>query len=279
MTGKRANPQPATASRRTVTRTATRTVTRPVNRTVARPVNRIATTPKSGGSVPRIAPDPTRSKLLHAAGDVFAEVGFHAATVREISRRAGANVAAVNYHFGDKLELYTAVLRETMQGPSLEAVRIALDKKAPPEETIAEVIKAMLARICSGDNRDRRWRLMMHELSQPTPAMSRVIDETSRPLFDRLCELVGSMIGLPRDHEKTRLCTNSIVGQVVLYAHWRPVLANIWPELQMTPAQVGRIAEHITQFSLAYLRNVWNGTEKAGAWNGGAALPAIRRHK
>lgn len=235
------------------------------------------TSTKSRGVAPRLAPDPTRSKLLQAAGDVFAEVGYHAATVREISRRAGANVAAVNYHFGDKLELYTAVLRETMEGPSLEAVRLALDKKAPPEETIAGVVTAMLARMCSGDNRDRRWRLMMHEVSQPTPAMSRVIDETSRPLFDRLRELVGSLIGLPRDHEKTRLCTNSIVGQVVLYAHWRPVLAKIWPELKMTPPQVARIAEHITEFSLAYLRNLGDGTVKAGAWKGGAALEAVRR--
>ncbi len=257
MIARRANLNPAAASR-TLTRTVPRT--------------------NSGGSAPRIAPDPTRSKLLQAAGDVFAEVGYHAATVREISRRAGANVAAVNYHFGDKLELYTAVLRETMQGPSLEAVRVALDRKAPPEETLAEVIKAMLARICSGDNRDRRWRLMMHELSQPTPAMSRVIDETSRPLFDRLRELIGSMIGLPRDHEKTRLCTNSIVGQVVLYAHWRPVLAKIWPELKMTPPQVARIAEHIGEFSLAYLREVGQGTEKAGAWTR-RALPAVRRRK
>jgi AcrR family transcriptional regulator len=266
MIDRRAHPSSAVASR-TVPRTAARTV------------KRVGTPTKSGAAARRIAPDPTRSKLLHAAGDVFAEVGYHAATVREISRRAGANVAAVNYHFGDKLELYTAVLRETMQGPSLEAVRIALNRQAPPEETIAEVIKAMLARICSGDNRDRRWRLMMHELSQPTPAMSRVVDETSRPLFDRLCELVGSMIGLPRDHEKTRLCTNSIVGQVVLYAHWRPVLAKIWPELKMTPPQVTRIAQHITEFSLAYLRHLGDGTEKSGAWNGGAALPAARRRK
>ena len=157
MIDRRANPSSAVASR-TVPRIAARTVKRAGTRT--------GTSTKSRGAARRIAPDPTRSKLLHAAGDVFAEVGYHAATVREISRRAGANVAAVNYHFGDKLELYTAVLRETMQGPSLEAVRIALNRQAPPEETIAEVIKAMLARICSGDNRDRRWRLMMHEQSR-----------------------------------------------------------------------------------------------------------------
>jgi TetR/AcrR family transcriptional regulator, regulator of cefoperazone and chloramphenicol sensitivity len=211
------------------------------------------------------APDVTRARLLQAAADVFAEVGYHAATIREISRRAGANVAAVNYHFGDKLELYTEVLREIVQGRSLEAIRNALDSDVRPAETLRGVIKALLARMCTDDQRDRRWRLMMHELAQPTPAMSRVIDETSRPLINRLRELIGGMIRRPSDDEKTRLCTNSIIGQVILYAHWRPILARIWPELKMTPSQLERIAEHIAEFSLAYL-------DKAASANGHAAL-------
>ncbi len=53
----------------------------------------------------------TREKLVEAAAQVFAEVGFEAATVREICSRAGTNGAAVNYHFGDKLGLYTEVLK------------------------------------------------------------------------------------------------------------------------------------------------------------------------
>jgi AcrR family transcriptional regulator len=199
------------------------------------------------------APDLTRARLLQSAAGVFAEVGYHAATIREISKRAGANVAAVNYHFGDKLELYTEVLRESVHGRSLEAIRNALDSDVLPEKALREVIKALLARMCTDDQRDRRWRLMMHELAQPTPAMSRIIDETSRPLNNKLRELIGAMIRRPSGDVKTRLCTNSIIGQVILYAHWRPILARIWPELKMTPAQLQRIAEHIAEFSLAYL--------------------------
>jgi AcrR family transcriptional regulator len=211
------------------------------------------------------APDPTRARLLQSAADVFAEVGYHAATIREISKRAGANVAAVNYHFGDKLELYTEVLRESVHSRSLEAIRNALDSNVPPEQALREVIKALLARMCTDDQRDRRWRLMMHELAQPTPAMSRIIDETSLPLNNKLRELIGAMIRRPSGDEKTRLCTNSIIGQVILYAHWRPILARIWPELKMTPAQLQRIAEHIAEFSLAYLH-------EAASANGHAVL-------
>src|SRR5580693_1138195 len=53
----------------------------------------------------------TRQRLLEAGGEVFAAKGFKAATVREICRKAGANVASVNYHFGDKEKLYVEVLR------------------------------------------------------------------------------------------------------------------------------------------------------------------------
>jgi len=62
-------------------------------------------------SAPRAAAS-TREKLVEAAGHVFAEHGYQATTVREIVKRSGANIAAVNYYFGGKLGLYTEVLKQ-----------------------------------------------------------------------------------------------------------------------------------------------------------------------
>ena len=59
-----------------------------------------------------VAQDPTKSRLLEGAGEEFAEKGFELARVRAICDRAGANLAAINYHFGDKEHLYVEVLRE-----------------------------------------------------------------------------------------------------------------------------------------------------------------------
>ena len=57
------------------------------------------------------ATEETRWRLLQAATEVFAEVGYHAATTREICRRAEVNLASIHYYYGDKAELYREVFR------------------------------------------------------------------------------------------------------------------------------------------------------------------------
>ena len=196
--------------------------------------------------------DGTREKLLGAAEQIFAEHGFYGATVREICLRAGANVAAVNYHFGDKRTLYTEVLRRFAR--TLDVERLIADRAVPPEDLLRKILRMRLRGVFGSDHPDWAFRIMMHEWAQPTPAMDRVVNETLRPLYDRFREIVGTILGLPRDHETTRLCVHSIMGQAVHYVQGRPLLARLWPELKMTLDQVDRIADHIADFSLAYLR-------------------------
>jgi AcrR family transcriptional regulator len=196
----------------------------------------------------------TREKLVEAAGHVFAERGYHATTVREIVKRSGANLAAVNYHFGGKLGLYTEVLKQLVRAARVNAINSALDQNAPPEEILRAVIGARLQSVTRPDLQDLHFRIMMHELVQPTPALSRIVNEVTRPIYERLLELVGRIIDLPPKNEKTRLCVNSIMGQILVYILAGPLLMRLWPELEMTQEQVDRIAKHIGDFSLTYLR-------------------------
>jgi TetR/AcrR family transcriptional regulator, regulator of cefoperazone and chloramphenicol sensitivity len=212
-----------------------------------------------GRKTARRVPDDTRAKLLDAAGQVFAERGYQGATIREICRKARANVAAVNYTFGDKLGLYTEVLRDSVRAAQTATLSAALDESLSPEETIRGVIRARLLSLCREERPDWHFRIVMHEFSHPTAAMSRVVDEGMRPIYDRMRRAAGKIIGLPADHETTRLCVNSMVGQVLFYTFSRPVLARLQPELKLTPQQLERIADHIADFSLAYLKKVGHG--------------------
>ena len=210
-----------------------------------------------------VVTDPTRNKLIEAAGRVFAERGFEAATVREICLQAGANVAAVNYYFRDKLGLYSEVLHESVRAAKVETFRAALERHAPTEETLRAVIRMRLRSAHQADLPDWHFRIMAHELAHPTPAMSHIIRTVSKPIYERFLKLIGEIIGRPANHEKTLLCTQSIMGQIFLYVLAGPVLAQLAPQLKMNAEQVDRIADHIADFSLAYLRELHNRGRKA----------------
>src|SRR3954469_13572389 len=90
----------------------------------------------------------TRQSLLEAAGEVFAEVGFRAATVREICQRAGANIAAVNYHFGDKEKLYVEVLRNAQRYAAEKyPTDYGVSADAPPAKKLRAFVRSFLLRI------------------------------------------------------------------------------------------------------------------------------------
>lgn len=198
--------------------------------------------------------DLTHQKLLEAAGEVFAERGYEATTVRDICARAGANVAAVNYHFGDKTGLYVAVLRQSICAAQQKKEAALAAAAGSPEERLRSFILGMLRRMTSGEQPSWAFRLMAHEMVRPTPAFRQVIDEIIRPNYEFLRVTLSELLGLPPDHETTRMCAHSIIGQVIHYLHARPVITVLWPDLRMTPGQIEKLADHIAAFSLCSVK-------------------------
>jgi len=96
---------------------------------------------------------------------------------------------------------------------------------------------------------------MTHELAQPTPAFDGVVDQVMRPKHEAIRALVGGVIGRPADDRQTRLCAQSIMGQIIVYAHGREVLKRLWPDLRFTPETLEEIASHIAAFSYAALKS------------------------
>lgn len=211
---------------------------------------------RTSANSPHDAAAATRARLLDAAAEIFSEAGYYQAKIRRICARAGTNIALVNYHFGGKMGLYTEVLRQSVRTGHADAIRNALDQSGSPEDILRSIVRARMRGMATGDLADRQFRIFIHELAHPTPAMARVVDDVVRPIYDRVLELVGGMIGCAPDDEKTRLCAYSVMGQMMLYALARPVLKRLWPGLKMTPEQLDRIADHIGEFSLAGLRDM-----------------------
>lgn len=196
--------------------------------------------------------DSTRTRLLDAAGELFAEVGFENATVRKICECAGVNVASVNYHFGDKLGLYTEVLMRGARFAQRAAEATAID--GSPEEQLRAFVRAYLNGLLGTGKSIAVTRLMAAEMARPSPALKKVVSQVVAPTEIRLRTLVSQITGLPPDDDRVRMCAYSIVGQCLHYKHAAPVLRILWPDLWRIPDRLDRISSHIVDFSLAGMR-------------------------
>jgi AcrR family transcriptional regulator len=199
--------------------------------------------------------DPTKVRLLQAAGEEFAEKGFDCARIRTICERAQANIAAVNYHFGDKEQLYVQAV--------LEAHRCGFESEAGDEgdpggaaEQLRGFIHHFLSRVLAlHDPDDWRHRLMMREMLHPTPASDILIREAIRPRYERLARILRRFCP-EADERKLQALAFSVIGQCIHYKMARPITERLVGTEAMAGLDLDFLTEHITTFCLAALGQV-----------------------
>jgi AcrR family transcriptional regulator len=167
-------------------------------------------------------------------------------------------VAAVNYHFGDKETLYLEVLRYA-HGMAMAKYPPLLDvgEDAPPAKKLHAFVKSFLLRIFDRGSTAWHGKLMTREMIEPTAALDSLVEERMRPMADRLWAIVAGVLKCPIDDERVRLYAFSVVSQCVFYHHCRPVVSRLFPnQPAMDRDAIERLADHITQFSLAAMKHL-----------------------
>jgi TetR/AcrR family transcriptional regulator, regulator of cefoperazone and chloramphenicol sensitivity len=207
----------------------------------------------------------TRERLVRAGEALFAERGFKRVTVREICLAARANVAAVNYHFGDKMGLYRTVVQSAIDTmcETTELARRAGDGR-PPEEQLRRFIAIFLTRLLAPGH-DTVQQLMHREMHDPTPALDAIVDQGIRPRIEYLSGVIARMTGAGADDDVVLRCVASIQSQALSYLH-KPIasrLTRFGSKLQPTVEEVGELARHITAFSIAGVHAVTRAAEDA----------------
>lgn len=194
----------------------------------------------------------TRSRLLEAAGEVFADQGFRRATVRDICTRAGANIAAVNYHFGDKEGLYIAVLQHWL-GEALKKFPPdgGLPPEAPPGQRLHAFVRSWLFRMLGEGMPAWHGKLMAREMSEPTAGLDVLMAETVRPMAQRLTGIVRELLGPDAPERTIRDCAMSVAGQCCFYRHAHEMIRRLYPDHSHAPHEIEHLADHIARFSLA----------------------------
>ncbi len=198
------------------------------------------------------SPDDPRRRLLETAGQIFAEKGFDGATVREICRRAGINIAGVNYYFRDKEHLYIEAVKSAACG-SVETTPVpAWPAGTPPAVKLRDFIRVMVGRLMSPDKPAWHARLMMRELTEPTSACAEWVEEYVRPHAAVLKDILAEVLPPGTPDFQRYLTGFSIMGQCLFYMHCKPVVRLLLGDdfARITPDVV---ADHVEAFSLAAL--------------------------
>lgn len=203
---------------------------------------------------PSTDPD-TRLRLLDAAGEVFAENGFRSATVRDICQRAGANIAAVNYHFGDKESLYREVLEGALKAAITEyPPDYGLPAHPTAEERLHAFVLSFLLRVLTGAKPAYLMRMMTREMVEPTGALDRLVETVQKPMFRILHGIVADLAGPDAPPEVVLTCAQAVVAQCLFYKQAEHVICRMGHRVPSEPSEIERLARHITQFTLGGIR-------------------------
>lgn len=197
----------------------------------------------------------TRERLLQAAAQEFAERGYAGATISRICGRAGANSAAVNYHFGGKEQLYRALA---------ERGRDLIERHSPipagadgddPAAALAAFIRGLVGRsVAAGGPTAWLMRLWRRELDQPGPMLDLLVELVVKPQHRRLRGILARLADRSADDPLVHRLATSVIGQCMIWLAGRAVLERLGQHPPADPVAVDALARHIAAFSLGGIR-------------------------
>ena len=200
-----------------------------------------------------------RQKLLLAALEKIGEKGYDGASVRDIARAAGQNVAAISYYFGNKENLYMEVLNGIVTyiwkafGPVADEARALLESGKTEESSACELLQKMLKTLLM-ENIERRdidklRNVILREQSNPTQAFDYLYAKGLKPMHEIFTGLFAMASGSDPQSPVTIIRTHALFGQVMAFKVARTTIVRRLGVPKLEREQGGMIAavvdEHI----------------------------------
>lgn len=197
----------------------------------------------------------TRERLLRSAERLFARRGYARTSVRDITRDASCNVAAVNYHFSGKKSLYREMLLRRMSG--LREQRIARIRQTMEESrnqaTLEMVLRAFAEAFLEPLVDESEGRMVMElitrELLDPQMPPDFLLSELILPLQETLAQAIETVQAGARPGT-IRLCIQSFVSQLIHFVRVRR-LAQVGENGQSLAPSLPELIDHIVCFTTA----------------------------
>lgn len=203
---------------------------------------------------------PTKDRILRAAGIIFGKKGYKDATIRGIAKDAQVNIAAINYHFKGKEDLYRAVLEDVFHtGFTRFPATLEIGPNADPKQRLRGFIRGMFYRLQSREGwggMSGQGRLIARELLDPSPAFTSVLNRYVKPHRDLLLTIIVDIMQINPGPEKLMPCALSIIGQCIYYALGSTLIQKISADTAHTEDNLDQLAESVWLFSLGGIARI-----------------------
>lgn len=197
----------------------------------------------------------TRDRLLRAAGEEFARVGFRRASIRAICKAAGANVSAVKYHYGSKESLYHAVWAVAAEQMYSAEPMPRLEEHEYPKDAL-RAFMAWFMRLVLKQSRTHPWagRLLAHETVSPTPgAMDMFVAHCAGPIAKEVSRIVQAIVDRPLPTKTRDDLVFAVVALCVNPKHSQQMLTKLGHPPPDTTAGINRMAKVMAEFAISGL--------------------------
>lgn len=200
-----------------------------------------------------------RERLLDSAEKLFAENGFARTSIRKITSSAGCNIAAVNYHFGSKDNLYREVFRRRLglmrelRMTSVQEVMSGAYGEITMENLFHSFSHAFLEPMTGESARRDFMKLMMREMLDKHLPMELFCEELINPTISMMTEaLIRICPGL--SEEAAVMSVMSVVAQLIQIIRVNSFLEESIDHEKVPMFEVDAAVGHIVKFSAAGVR-------------------------
>ncbi|MBR1836702.1 MAG: TetR/AcrR family transcriptional regulator [Kiritimatiellae bacterium] len=196
----------------------------------------------------------TRARLLQSACRHFAAEGWHGARVQEICRDAGANIAAVNYHFGGKAGLYRAVWDLALERSVVAEKSGEPLSKDEDREWLYAYIRACVHSVFDTGTGGLLRRLLAHEAASPSPDSDELISGHLAPRGTELVARLRRLVGPDATDWQIGCCVFAIHSQFTALALNRAARRALFLGDSPSPAEAEGFCREICAFVMGGIR-------------------------
>ncbi|HOT50265.1 MAG TPA: CerR family C-terminal domain-containing protein [Candidatus Hydrogenedentes bacterium] len=200
--------------------------------------------------------DATRHRLLIAAGELFAQRGFDATSVRDIARKSKTNIAAVNYHYATKDNLYLAVVQYVAdkmvarRDKALDGMDARTLDQSQAVGVLRELIEREARAYMSADLPEWYAQLLLRALLAKGPALEFLFARILHPDHVVLRQLLRAAAPRLTEQDAT-LWAYSITGQIVFYCLGREAILIEQKRTEYSDSFVRAVADHVVRVVLS----------------------------